>query len=185
MVWETVERPGYFGKHRDQKFAEYNRRYGVDNWRLVWQVGESEVGLDGAVLLYEDAYFAFLQSNPQMVDELTRLACDVYDDAPSNVESALDYSRQETDLTHLQDVSIRRCLVRLGRRFRGSELVRIRYTKSTHPIGLLLSPGQVPFHRPELIVEPQLEADWWERNSVEAFYQSNKCLQVRDRSLPP
>ncbi|MFQ6010159.1 MAG: hypothetical protein ACE5J7_03520, partial [Candidatus Aenigmatarchaeota archaeon] len=61
-------------------------------------------------------------------------------------------------------------------KFQGKKLVQIRSHKSYW--GKNLSPGRVPFHRPELIVEPHLEG-WWDDNSVECFYQSNKILQIR------
>jgi hypothetical protein len=130
------------------------------------------------VMLYEDAYLAHLQANQDQLLILVNGACDVYDDAPSNVTSGLDYQAQETSRTHLQDIAIRRCLVRLGHWFQGSELIRIRDDQGDHPLSLKLSPGRVLFHRPDLIILPEL-IGWWESGSVESFYQSNKQLQVR------
>jgi hypothetical protein len=43
---------------------------------------------------------------------------------------------------------------------------------------MILSPGRVPFHRPDLIEKPELNG-WWEKSSVESFYQSNRLLQKR------
>jgi hypothetical protein len=176
-IWQTVERPGYFGRHRDEKYRGYDQQYGASNWRIAWQIGERVGGLEEAVMLYEDAYFAFMKGNSAMIDQLVAEALDVYDDSPSNVQSRLNYLAQETNRTHLQDVAIRRCLVRLGRCFQGQKLIQIRDALGDHPLSLVLSPGQVPFHRPELILQPELEG-WWLPSSVEAFYQSNKLLQV-------
>ena len=176
--WQTVDRPGYFGRHRDERYLAYDAEYGAANWRLAWVAGDATGGVELAVMLYEDAYLDFLQHNPLVVEELVSEASDVYDDAPSNVASGLDYRAQETSRTHLQDIAIRRCLVRLGRRFEGSQLIRIRDRDGEHPLSLTLSPGRVPFHRHDLIIRPELEG-WWQRGSVEAFYQSNKLLQVR------
>lgn len=44
---------------------------------------------------------------------------------------------------------------------------------------MTLSPGQIPFHFPEKIIQPQLEG-WWEKDTVESFYQSNKILQIKN-----
>lgn len=53
-----------------------------------------------------------------------------------------------------------------------------------HPLSLALSPGQVPFHKPELISYPdnlrELESkSWWLLLSVEDFYQMAKRLVIR------
>ncbi|MFC1731984.1 hypothetical protein ACFL6I_16820 [candidate division KSB1 bacterium] len=44
---------------------------------------------------------------------MTTYTSEVYDIHPSNVESGLDYSNQECDATHLQDISVRRALTRI------------------------------------------------------------------------
>ncbi|MAF99327.1 MAG: hypothetical protein CMH61_01825, partial [Nanoarchaeota archaeon] len=74
----------------------------------------------------------------------------------------------------LQDIAVRRVLRRLGRHFEGDHLVQIRGHKSE---GYVLNPGQVPFHKPELIL-PSERKRWWKEGSVEAFYQHNKILVV-------
>ena len=153
-------------------------RYGKGNWRLVWDIGGNSVGRDGVVMLYEDAYYEFLRKNPDVLERLLRDASDVYDDAPSNVQSGFDYAKQETDRTHLQDISIRRCVLRLGRKFAGKSLVQIRDTQGSHPLSVTLSPGQVPFHMPALIKQPEATG-WWKPGSTESFYQSNRILQVK------
>jgi hypothetical protein len=40
----------------------------------------------------------------------------------------------------------------------------------------VLNPGLVPFHRPELICQPEWESDWCQPGSVESFWQSNKVV---------
>ena len=177
MAWQTVERPGFFGKHREEKIRQYNAQYGEGNWRIAWEVGEVVVDKLGAYAVYEDAYFEFLMTHLGVRMQLINEASDIYDDALSNVHSGLDYTIQETDRTHLQDISIRRCFVRLGMRFKGKDLIQIRST-SVHELGKLLTPGCVPFHRPDLIKQPELEG-WWGKGSIESFYQSNKVLQVK------
>lgn len=178
MEWVTVERPGYFGKRREAKHREFDQRFGVGNWRIAWEWQGEYLEFAQAVLVYEEAYFRFMEASPGLVNELVREASDVYDDATTNVGSGLDYLAQETSRTHIQDIAIRRCIRRLGRRFEGSRLLRIRDDRGEHPLSLQLSPGRVPFHRPEFIQRPELRG-WWQRGSVEAFYQSNKVLQVK------
>jgi hypothetical protein len=147
-TWEIVTRPGYFGARRDSIEASWDSTYGPDNWTLGWVVGEIVVSRVGMNMLYEDAYFAYLEANPDIVDTLTSQAYEVYDDAVTNVASGLDYTAQETDRTHVQDIAIRRALVRLGRAFHGDTLIRIRHDQGNHPLSMILSPGCVPFHRP-------------------------------------
>lgn len=176
--WKSSGRPGYFGKHRDEKYQEFDAKYGKDNWRIVWKVGETFVDLPGVCALYEDAYFEFFKLNRPVLSKLIIDASEVYDDEPSNVNSGFDYAKQETGRTHLQDIAIRRCLIRMGLWFCGKELIRIRQEKGTHPLSITLSPGRVPFHRPDLIKQPEL-AGWWRTDTIESFYQSNKYLQIK------
>lgn len=176
--WVTVERPGYLGSHRDEKHSEWNAKYGKGNWRLAWKVGGDTVDFLGACALYEDAYCEFLKDNPHILARLITEASEVYDDEVSNVKSGFDYLKQETSRTHIQDIAIRRSLVRLGVWFRGEELIRIRQEKGTHPLSITLSPGRVPFHKPNLIEEPEI-IKWWHSKTVESFYQSNRVLQIK------
>lgn len=176
--WITIGTPGYLGKERDTRYKEWNEKYGEGNWRLAWQVGRWFVDFLGVCALYEDAYFSYFQLNPDLSHRLAADAQNVYDDEISNIDSGLDYAIQETGRTHIQDIAIRRCFVRMGIWFEGTDLVRIRSTLGTHPLSQILSPGSVPFHRPDLIVKPQLTG-WWKAGSVESFYQSNRFLQIR------
>lgn len=176
--WKMVGRPGYLGKERDERYAQWDRAYGVGVWRLVWKFGEVVTDFTGACAIYEDAYHCFLERNLRIRRRLIKEARDIYDDAPSNVDSCLDYTKQETARTHVQDIAIRRSLVRMGLRFQGSNLIQIRDKLGDHPLSLVLSPGRVPFHRCDLIEQPELQG-WWRPASVEAFYQSNRYLQVK------
>jgi hypothetical protein len=178
MQWITAQRPGYFGSRRGDKYAEYDREYGEGNWKIAWDVNGLDYDAESIVLLYEDSYSLFLSAHPQIADQLVSEASEVFDDAESNIESGLQYSFQETNRTHLQDIAIRRSLCRRGQWFQGSKPIQIRDSLGEHPLSMVLSPGRVPFHRPEWIVGPELEG-WWRPGSVESFYQSNKILKVR------
>ena len=176
--WQTVGRPGYLGKKRDETYAKWDREYGKGNWRLVWLVDGAVLNFLDVCLLYEFAYLVFLNNHPEIVEQLTSEAREIYDDEESNVASGMDYTKQETTRTHIQDIAIRRCLSYLGVWFRGKQLIRIRQEKGNHPLSITLSPGNVPFNHPEWIAKPEL-VGWWKRGSVEAFYQSNRFLQVK------
>lgn len=136
--WKTVGRILYLGKYRDGVFREWNKEHGKGNWRIVWKVNKTLVDFLGVCALYEDAYFKFLQNNPKILKQLISEASNVYDDELSNIESGFDYTKQETKRTHIQDIAIRRSLIRLGLWFKGKELIRIRQEKGTHPLSIKL-----------------------------------------------
>lgn len=179
MEWKTIEHPGYFGKKKEELYFIWDSEFGKNNWRLAYALGEKIVPREIGLQIYEDAYYEFLKNNKQMLEWLVINASDVYDTAPSNVGSGFDYNIQETPNNHIHDISIRRVVARLGTCFRGTELLRIRATDSK---GYFLGPGFVPFHMPELIYSGEIKdygnkGFWWQKNSIEDFYQRNKVLQ--------
>lgn len=176
--------PGYVGKRRNELWADRDVRFGKGNWRSIWLAGGDYLEYADACALYEDAYFEYFKKRPELLDYLLEIASNVYDDDPSNVESGLDYSKRGALRTHIQDIAIRNCVQRFGRRFRGDQLIQIRDRIGKHPLSLALSPGQVPFHEPALISEPDNLQEirnnaWWLPLSVEDFYQLDKRLVVR------
>ncbi len=177
MKWTTIERPGTFGKNRDTLYRQYDERFGKDNWRVIWQWNGEFLPHITACQLYEDGYYADSFRRESLWKELASVARNVYDIQESDVESGLDYLLQSGNATHLQDIAIRRVMLRRGYKFEGDQLVQIRSNKSYW--GQVLSPGRVQFHLPDLILVPHLES-WWDPNSVEDFWQSNKVLQVRE-----
>ena len=177
--WVNIGRPGYLGRHRDEKYGEWDANYGKGNWRLVWKIDGKALNFLGLCAVYEEAYYQFLKRNPGILQRLVTDASDVYDDAPSNVNSGSDYAKQETERTHVQDIAIRRAVSRLGEAFKGKELIQIRHDKGMHPLSMTLSPGKVPMYDTGLIHQPELRG-WWDSGSVEALYQSNKFLQAKE-----
>ena len=182
MEWKTVERPGYLGKKRDEIIDSWNKQYGEGNWRLMYTWVDSIIPREMAIQIYEDGYYEFLKREKEKLEWLVNNASDVYDTAPSNVESGLDYNIQETNNNHLHDIAIRRSVARLGEQFRGNKLVRVRWKDSD---GYVLSPGIVPFHLPKLIVPGEIKSysgktPWWNTGTIEDFYQRNKILQIKD-----
>lgn len=179
-VWTTVERPGYLGKMRDVVAAGWDVEHGAGNWRIAYEWVGEVVDRAFALQIYEDAYAAFFTRNPDTAHAVTNFFADVYDTAESNA-GQWDYVRQETPNNHIHDVAIRRALLRLGRRFRGTGLLHVRWTDSP---GYFLNPGIVGFHLPDCISRATIKdygnkGQWWRGGSIEDFYQKNKVLQVR------
>jgi hypothetical protein len=172
------------GSRRNELWAERDAHYGKGNWRLIWLVQRDYLDYEEACRLYEDAYFEYFKQRPELLEFLLEVASDVYDDDPSNVESGLDYSKRGDVRTHIQDIVIRNCVKRFGRNFSGSKLLQIRDRIGEHPLSLALSPGQVPFHKPELLSYPDNLAAirakaWWLPASVEDFYQRAKRVVIK------
>lgn len=184
--WHPIDNnsTGYVGKRRNDEWAKRDARYGKDKWKIAWLVGGKLLEYEEVCQFYEDAYFEYFKKRPEVLDHLLDVASDVYDDDPSNVDSGTDYAKRGEVRTHIQDIAIRRCVQRFGRSFRGRSLIQIRDRIGSHPLSLTLSPGQVPFHKPELISTPdnlkEIHRDmWWLPGSVEDFYQRAKRLCIR------
>ena len=124
--------------------------------------------------LYEDAYYQFLKRNHELTDWLLNTAADIYDTSPGNLVSGINYEIQDPNKpNHYHDIAIRRCILRLNKWFKGDHLVEIRGLRSE---GYTLNPGIVPFHKPELIHQPEYKANWIIPKSIESFWQSNKVI---------
>lgn len=178
-IWKTVDRPGYFGRRRDEKIATLNENYGVGNWRLVWTGNNEALEFrDACELFYEKSYLYYLQGKPDEVDFICSFG-ECIDNAPTNVTSGLDYTKQEAFSTHIQDIAVRNALMRLGRKFEGPK-DKILVIRSKDSEGFKFGPGNIPFAWPEWIMQPSLCPKWANHGSVEDFWQSNKVLQVKN-----
>ncbi|PIN81835.1 hypothetical protein COV11_01080 [Candidatus Woesearchaeota archaeon CG10_big_fil_rev_8_21_14_0_10_30_7] len=188
---------GYFGFKKKEIHTEYDERFDGE-WSSGWFIDGKIKLLQDVLKLYEDGYYFFLKNNSDVLNWLVTTASDVYDIDPSNVDSGLDYSKQEYGSVHYQDISIRRVLTRLKlekvgvaysidnlpelKVFNGDHLVQIRGHTSE---GFVLNPGQIPFHKPNFIINNYEDCKdaWWKENSVEDFYQRNKVLLVNPEKL--
>jgi len=175
MVWRTISRPGQSGGKKKQLKEMYDNTYGPENWRIMWQWGDDIINNILAYQIYEDGYYHDSLKREDLWKELITTASDVYDIEERDIESGLDYLLQQGKATHLQDIAIRRVLFRRGWKFEGTELIQVRSHKQYW--GKQFSPGKILFHRPELIIKPSLKS-WWNENSIEDWYQSNKIMQV-------
>lgn len=181
--FKILSRPGYFGRKRDEKHAQFNAKWGTGNWTLIWHVpdhGKHEFK-DACKNFYEESYFRYFKDRPEDVD----FACtygECIDNAPTNVESGMDYTKQEAFSTHIQDIALRNVLHRLGRKFEGPK-DKILVIRSKDTDGIRFGPGEVPFMNPEWIEQPSLCPKWATAGSVEDFWQSNKFLAIKKDQL--
>ncbi len=182
MSWRTVERPGYFGKKRDELEASWNKSIGECNWRLVWEFGEVILPkIDYLEQVYTVAYYEYLKKSPEDLEWLATFK-NVWDTAESNVEAAFDFNHQETPNNHYHDVAIRRAMAMLGVWFKGDKLLQVRWKDSE---GYKINPGIVPFHKPELIPSEDIKdyggkSQWWLEKTIEDAYQKMKLLQIKE-----
>ncbi len=154
---------------------EFDARFGAGNWRTGYTWGGLTLDVRSGIQVYEDGYYHALRADPGLL-EWVLTHRDVYDTSPTNVHSYCDYSIQEVEGAgqHWQDVAIRRVLRRLGLWFRGEGLLEIRGHTSA---GYRLNPGQLPFHRPDLLVQPR-QYGWWQPDSIEEFSIGNFAVEV-------
>ena len=174
--WQRLGRPGAIGSRKKEILANYDNLYGKNNWQLVWDVNGNSVNMDGALALYEDAYFEHFKKNPDELKWIADNFSNVYDNHTSNVNSGFNYNIQEYGGNHFQDIAIRKCLIRNGLWFNGEGLLEIRMKAP----GKKWSPGSIKFHKPELIPQPEIQGSWWNPGSVESWYQSSKFLEVKN-----
>ncbi|VVB78973.1 Uncharacterised protein [uncultured archaeon] len=187
--WRTILRPGYFGKKREEICEQFNKEYGKNNWRLMWEFGGTVVPFYNppeisACDYYEDGYFMDSFKRQDLWQELCKTAKEVYDHEESNINAGLDYNNQEPKKpVHLQDITIRRVVKKRGWSFSGNNLIQIR--SHSDKWGKLLSPGRVPFHIPEIVYQGEIQnissgRIWYDQNSIEWAYQQAKILQIKD-----
>jgi len=175
MGWKSLGRPGLLGRSRGRQRQRFDARFGAGNWRIRHVVAQRGVDLCTIADLVEATYECFLRAHAKVLAELTSQARDIYENATSNTRSGLDYAVQERRDLHVYDIALRRVLKRLGREFSGERLIRIAGRDCDVPD---LEPGKLPFHRPELIVQPAL-VGWWQPDSLECFWRSSKILEVK------
>jgi hypothetical protein len=176
MKLKRIERPGYMGKRRIEKYLEFDKKYGKGNWEIVWEWGEMILDFKGACKIYEDAYFFDSMNRVDLWKHIFSIASNVYDNNTTNINSGLDYKIQEAISIHIQDIAVRNVGLRRGWKFKGDQLIQIRGPKTE---GYELMPGIVPFHNPELILAPNIAPKWAGERSVESFYQNNRWLVVK------
>lgn len=176
MIWESIERPGVFGDSRDKIYASYDLRFGKDNWRISYQVGDKVLGFYGICKIFEDGYFKDSFRRPELWDELKVSASNVFDIDHSDLNSGLDYLAQNNSSNHIQDIAIRNVFQRRAWVFEGDDLVQIR--GGTGYFGNKLTPYRINYDFPLLIHRPLLPGTWGD-STLESLFQNSKILEVK------
>ena len=177
MSWLNDHRPGYFGRQRDAKISALNKLHGEGKWRLAWVIGDVALEFaEACTRFYEESYFTYLRARPAEIDFICTFG-ECIDNAPTNVKSGCDYTKQEAFSTHIQDIAVRNVLRRLDRKFEGPS-DKILVIRSADSDGFRFGPGNIPFATPSLITQPSLCPKWANAGSVEDFWQSNKWVQI-------
>ncbi|KAG2374032.1 hypothetical protein C9374_011111 [Naegleria lovaniensis] len=174
--YEFQERGVYFGggEQKRKKLESLFKKY-PQGFITAYKYKDKYITRSSAFTLYEDGYYEFLKNHPQIVDFICNTCCDIYDTEPANIESGYDYELQDSKEkgTHLQDIAVRRALKRLGREFKGTQLLQLR--GHTTPL-YFLNPCVIPFHEKENIIQPEIVEEFMLKQSVESFWQSNKVV---------
>lgn len=180
--WRVVERPGYFGRRRDMRIAAFNADHGEGQWKLAWygpKGGGSHFHTFESACkhFYEASYTLWFYKNLEEVDTICTYG-ECIDNAPTNVQSGLDYAKQEAFSTHIQDIAVRNVLATLGRKFEGPK-DKILVIRSKDSEGYKYGPGNIPFFDADFILQPSKCPSWSKEGTVEDFWQSNKVLMVK------
>ena len=160
MPWTIVERKlGRAGgeKQRLARQAEWDRKYGPDNWAVGYVIdGEFVLQEEALESVYYRSYEAHFRDHPGDLEELVRLA-----------KALRNPHAEATTGVDLQVPTIMKYLQRHGLELRGSEVVDVGTWQGerSHPISVRLSPLQV-----RCVLDPKL--------TLEEFWQSKKCLAV-------
>ena len=190
--YKIQEFPGFLGFTKKETHQKWDDKFGEGNWELAWIWGSKVIDQRTAVGIYEYAYHKYLDSVQGALEWLVENYSEVYDTHIGNIDDGVDYFAQDDRCTHLHDISVRRYVkTRYALDFKGDRLLQIR---QPHTEGYYLGPGFVPFHKPEYIVPANKVINyglndkweetvgnrepWWQKGSIEDFYQQNKVLLV-------
>mgnify|MGYP001571612736 CR=1 len=186
--WVTVGHPGYLGKNKDERFATWDKEYGVDKWQIAWQLANGEVlNFDQIFQHYVGGYTLYFENHLDEALFLTDNFSYGYDKDPITKEEAFN-PRALVNVpgrpNQFHHVALNFALeFYLGLEFKGKEPIQIREGKSntdpaTWPAGWAWGPGRIPATHPELI--PAIgQPLWWQPGSIEDLYQSAKILQIK------
>src|SRR5258706_1802030 len=187
--WVTVEHPGYLGKRKDEKYKEWNEKYGEEKWRIVNETATREIFSYEDIIykVYVPGYVQYFLKNPEEAIFITDNFSYGYDKDLCSREQAFDiYAlyNKEGVANQFHHTALNIALeYYLGIKFKGDRPIQIREGKpgtsdSEQPEGFRWSPGRIMSARLDLI--PKIELNkWWSSGTIEDFYQSSKALQIR------
>lgn len=188
-LWQTIERPGYQGKKKEEHVARWNSTYGEGNWRMAWQLK------NGEICTYQDIFYNFYVAgyarhfldHPEEADFLTAHFSYTYDKDWITREEAFDpfalYDKPGRP-NQFHNVALNIAIESfVGQPFSGSVPLQVREGKpgtdpSEWPAGWRWSPSRIMAVRQDLIPQNEIHG-WWQPGSIEDVYQTAKVLQVR------
>ncbi len=186
--WVNKQQPiGFFGKSREQQFANWNNEFGVDNWRISWVLADGTVlNFDQMFQLYVESYTKYFRKHPNEAIEITQNYSFAYDKTPITADLAFDPHAllNKPDLPNqFHHVALNLALTEnLGLKFQGNTPLQVRDGKPGQPVeewpkGWKWGPGHIPLPDPSLIPDVELQG-WWDQESIEDLYQKAKTLQT-------
>lgn len=189
-VWRTIERPGYLGKKKDEKYLLWNQKYGEGNWRLVNETATGEIFSYEDIIwkIYVPGYAMYFLKNQDEARFVTDNYSYAYDKDLISKESAFDiyclYNKPGV-ANQFHNIAFNLALEYfLGISFKGTHPLQVREGKpgtpdSEQPEGYRWSPGRIMAVRQDLIPKVDLGQTWWSSGTIEDFYQKSKSLQIK------
>jgi hypothetical protein len=158
-----------------------NNSFGSEQWSFQHYINGRPITVAQAHRIFEEGYERYFDKNSDVLEALVKNYSDVYDTAPSNVDSKLDYSIQECPKYgyHIHDIAIRAAVTNLKKSFQGKKLLQVRGKDSA---GYYLSPGNIPFLVPGITYTPY-KRGWWQPGTIEDFYQGTRHIRVVPASV--
>lgn len=129
---------GDLGADRDKFISKVTRVAGKGNWFWAFKVGKKLYSWEWGLQVYEDAFYEYFKNNVELIKPLIENYHDVFVINRFDLESGIDYKKQNQNKDHYNDIAIRRCLVRFGLWFKGKELLEINNSLYSHI--------KIPFH---------------------------------------
>lgn len=202
--WVTLERPGYQGTRRDAEYKRWDELYGKGNWQLVWEdtAGNLYSIEDIVFKIFAEGYAAYFRKHLEEAAWITENFSHAYDLNPVPKKEALNlyyYYRKSGVENQFHHVAFNYALVKILKKpFKGGEPLWVRPGKrgsdpKTWPQGWRWHPGRIPCikrHQARIPTLPMKGAEmayenaWYQKNSIEHFYQATKALQIRSSSIP-
>lgn len=149
--------------NRDKFFYKVNKSVGNGNWFWVFKIKDKIYSWDLGFQLYEDAYFQYLRENVNQIKKIVK-HYDVFVYNRHDIDSKLNYKKQDYKADHYHDIAIRRCLIRLGLWFKGKKMLNLSKSDLCH--------SKIPFHLPHLILKPD------KLQSVKSYLFSNRFIVI-------
>ena len=160
---------GNLGKNRDKFLGKVGKQAGRGNWFWAFRCKAKLYSWELGMQMYEDAYWNFLRNDISSIKELISKH-NVFVHDRHDIDSLFNYKHQTSHSDHYSDIAIRRCLIRMGVWFQGSDIFDLKDTKFID--------SNVSFHLPHLIEGDNKSALSWlneNRYIVIAKETEDKC----------